>query len=61
MLPKLFDELFPHEKEGDGRRSLGIGLSACMSIVRAHGGSMSARNRPEGGAQVRFVLPVEEE
>ena len=61
VLPKLFDELFPHESEGDGRRSLGIGLSTCMSIVRAHGGSMSARNRPEGGAQVRFVLPVEEE
>ena len=61
VLPKLFDELFPHESEGDGRRSLGIGLSACMSIVRAHGGSMSAKNRPEGGAQVSFVLPVEEE
>ena len=61
VLPRLFEELFPHESEGDGRRSLGIGLSACMSIVRAHGGSMSAKNRPEGGAQVSFVLPMEEE
>ncbi|MBE5798322.1 MAG: DUF4118 domain-containing protein [Clostridiales bacterium] len=63
ILPKLFEELFPHakEKNADGRRSMGIGLSACMSIVKAHGGDMYAQNRPEGGARVRFVLPTEEE
>lgn len=63
ILPKLFEELFPHAKESnaDGRRSLGIGLSACMSIVKAHGGNMYAQNRPEGGASVCFVLPMEEE
>lgn len=62
MLPRLFDGLFPHANEmtGDGRRSLGIGLSACKSIVRAHGGDMSAENRPEGGACVTFRLPMEE-
>ncbi|MBQ8617460.1 MAG: DUF4118 domain-containing protein [Clostridia bacterium] len=63
ILPKLFEELFPHAKESnaDGRRSMGIGLSACMSIVKAHGGNMYARNRSEGGACVCFVLPMEEE
>ena len=63
ILPKLFEELFPHAKEtnADGRRSLGIGLSACMSIIKAHGGDMRAENRPEGGARVCFVLPIEEE
>ncbi len=63
ILPKLFEELFPHAKESnaDGRRSMGIGLSACMSIVKAHGGNMYARNKPEGGACVCFVLPMEEE
>ncbi|MBR4039043.1 MAG: DUF4118 domain-containing protein [Clostridia bacterium] len=63
ILPKLFEELFPHAKESnaDGRRSMGIGLSACMSIVKAHGGEMYARNREEGGACVCFVLPMEEE
>lgn len=63
VLPKLFEELFPHAKDNnaDGRRSLGIGLSACMSIVRAHGGEMFAQNLPEGGACVAFVLPIEEE
>lgn len=63
ILPKLFEEMFPHAQEmgGDGRRSLGIGLSVCMSIVQAHGGDMSARNRAGGGACVSFMLPLEEE
>jgi len=63
ILPKLFEELFPHAKEvhADGRRSMGIGLSACMSIVKAHGGDMHAENRERGGARVCFVLPMEEE
>ena len=63
ILPKLFEELFPHAKDSnaDGRRSMGIGLSACMSIVKAHGGDMYAENRARGGARVCFVLPIEEE
>ena len=63
ILPKLFEEMFPHAKENnaDGRRSMGIGLSACMSIVKAHGGNMYAQNKPDGGARVCFVLPMEEE
>jgi len=63
ILPRLFEELFPHAKESnsDGRRSMGIGLSACMSIVKAHGGDMYAENKPDGGACVYFVLPIEEE
>ena len=39
---------------------MGIGLSVCLSIVKAHGGAMSADNAPEGGAVFRFTLPVEE-
>lgn len=63
LLPRLFEEMFPHaqEQSGDVRRSMGIGLSVCMSIVRAHGGRMTAQNRKEGGACVSFALPLEEE
>ena len=63
ILPRLFEELFPHAQEAnaDGRRSMGIGLSACMSIVKAHGGHMYAENRQQGGARVCFMLPMEEE
>ena len=63
ILPRLFEEMFPHAQElrGDVRRNMGIGLSVCMSIVRAHGGRMTAENRKEGGALVSFALPLEEE
>ena len=58
-LPHLFDGIgFLPEKNGVGGRSqMGIGLSVCMSIVKAHGGSMSARNT-DGGTAVSFSLPV---
>lgn len=58
-LPHLFDGIgFLPEKNGVGGRSqMGIGLSVCMSIVKAHGGSMSARNT-DGGTVVSFSLPV---
>lgn len=43
----------------DGRRDMGIGLSVCLTIVRAHGGEMSAANAEEGGAVFRFTLPTD--
>lgn len=60
ILPGLFEEMFPHAQEmrGDGRRNMGIGLSACMSIVRAHEGQMHAENLPQGGARIAFMLPI---
>jgi len=45
---------------GDATRGMGIGLSACHSIIQAHGGFFSATNNPEGGAVFRFGLPMEE-
>lgn len=60
ILPKLFEEMFPHAQEmrGDGRRNMGIGLSACMSIVQAHDGKMKAENMEKGGARMSFMLPI---
>ena len=45
----------------DDRRNMGIGLSVCNSIIRAHGGAMEARNNEAGGATFSFWLPCEEE
>ena len=37
----------------------GLGLSIVDEIVRSHGGSVFARNRDGGGAEVGFTLPPE--
>ena len=47
-------------RKGDGTaRTAGIGLSVCDTIIRAHGGSMSAENLPIG-ARISFTLPLSE-
>ena len=61
ILPDIFSPALPSKLyPGDDRRNMGIGLSVCSSIVKAHGGSMSACNVREGGALFRFTLPLEE-
>ena len=49
------------EKPADGtRHNMGIGLSVCSAIVKAHGGEITAKNRPEGGAEFTFTLEMED-
>jgi two-component system sensor histidine kinase KdpD len=40
---------------------IGLGLTICRAIVKAHGGHIWAENRPGGGAVFRFTLPLEGE
>jgi len=42
------------------RNNMGIGLSVCSTIIKAHGGTIYAKNRPEGGAVFGFTLEMEE-
>lgn len=45
----------------DGSRSnMGIGLSVCYTIVKAHGSEIRAINRASGGTEFRFSLEMEE-
>ena len=61
-LAHLFDgTLHPEEGREDARRDMGIGLSVCRTIVVAHGGTICAINRKEGGALFRIALPMEKE
>lgn len=44
----------------DSRRSMGLGLSLCKSIVAAHGGTIRVMDHVPHGAEFTFTLPVEE-
>ena len=58
--PYLFDSYVPNRKKSsDSSRGMGIGLSICMSIIKAHKGKMEAANKKDGGAMFRFALPLE--
>lgn len=48
------------EQPVDGNRhNMGIGLSVCSAIIRAHGGRIWVENRREGGAAFYFTLETE--
>ena len=42
------------------KRFAGIGLSVCDTIIKAHGGTITAENRKDGGALFRFILEKED-
>lgn len=55
-------EMFYVGKNRDtvGRKSLGLGLTLCRSIVQAHGGTIWVSDNDPHGAVFRFSLPLEE-
>ncbi|MEP7453608.1 ATP-binding protein [Phyllobacterium sp. SB3] len=52
-MDKIFDGFFTTKEGG-----LGIGLAICQSIIKAHGGQISAHNHPQGGAVFSFSIPL---
>lgn len=61
LLPRLFDGSARSDRSSDGKRSMGIGLSVCRTIVLAHGGVIRGDNRQEGGAVFTVTLPMKGE
>jgi two-component system C4-dicarboxylate transport sensor histidine kinase DctB len=54
-LPRLFEPFFTTKEQGAGL-GLGLGLAISAGIVREFGGSLKARNPPDGGAE--FVIQL---
>ncbi|MBZ9656252.1 sensor histidine kinase [Phyllobacterium lublinensis] len=54
QLEHIFDGFFTTKEDG-----LGIGLAICQSIVKAHGGTITAANHSDGGALFHFSIPSE--
>jgi two-component system sensor histidine kinase KdpD len=54
---RVFEKFYRgrHANRADG--GVGLGLTICRAIVRAHDGHISIRERPGGGTLVEFTLP----
>jgi signal transduction histidine kinase len=62
IAPELLGSVFERFATGGASpgapSGFGLGLAIVASIVTGHGGTVTAQNRPEGGAAVSLVLPL---
>lgn len=56
-LPAIFEPFYRGEN-GQGAAGFGLGLAIAKRALEAHGGHISARNRPGGGLEVSLDLPL---
>jgi K+-sensing histidine kinase KdpD len=55
---KVFDKFYRGASVvDDGQRGIGLGLTICRGIARAHDGEMRASNRTQGGAEFTIAIP----
>ena len=64
--PEKLDVLFTNtiysgqSSADSGRHGMGIGLSVCSTIIKAHGGEICAENLRTGGAKFSFWLQLDD-
>ena len=57
-IDQVFEPFYTSKQPGEG---VGLGLAISSGIVADHGGRLTARNMPEGGAAFEIVLPLLDE
>ena len=58
LQPKIFDPFFTTKEVGKGT---GLGLTVAYAIIQEHGGRLTMKSQPEGGASFFIELPVTDE
>ena len=56
-LTHVFEKFYRIQRP-DNVAGTGLGLSICKGIIEAHGGRISAENRPGGGSIIKIALPL---
>jgi signal transduction histidine kinase len=55
---RLFEPFYSRPAGAKGKRGAGLGLAIVKQLVELHGGSVSLRSSPAGGAVITFTLPA---
>ncbi len=62
LKPHVFEMFYTGDnKIADSRRSLGLGLYLCKSIINAHGGELTLSDNVPHGCVFTFTVPLEED
>src|SRR4029450_10392292 len=58
-LDRVFDRFFTYRPNESSRRDhAGLGLAIARTIVEGYSGTITAENRPDGGARFDVCLPL---
>jgi two-component system sensor histidine kinase KdpD len=55
---RLFERFYRGQPQSSRDGGVGLGLTICRAIIRAHGGTIALTNRDKGGAIARLTLPL---
>jgi two-component system sensor histidine kinase ChvG len=56
-LTRIFDRFFSYRPDDERREHVGLGLAIAKQIVESYGGTLTARNRADRGAEFVISLP----